>query len=521
MVKASQFEIKYETEKEESNLTSFGGSALFLKFLKAIGFDKKLEREMPDQGDQGYSQSHYMLTLILLNLLGKESVSDVDQLESDSGLKRLFKKFESSCLHLKNRIFRKGRQRVFPSPTSIFSFLDSFNSPQEEKEREATPKGESKLLPVGEKVQSLQKINQFLVSTAQTLSPQNIATLDMDNQFIASSKSNAQVSYLKEKGYSPFNVYWFEHDMMILSELGDGNIPPGKDQLRVFLEAEQQLPEGIKQVYHRSDTAGYQHEHLEKLDAGTRFGKVYFAVSAMVSKAFRKVALEVPEKDWTPVFTVAQDGQILASKQEIAEIAFVPQTKNHKKKAPVFRYIAIREAIDVQIEYKDDGQLTFLTSEFVKQKLHLEDMEGVTYKIFGVVSNFHEQYSPLEILLWQRKRCGNSEQEHSRLTCDLAGGRFPSDSFGENAAWWLIVIICLNLLKLFQKHTLPKKLKRVRIKTLNGYLLHIAAKIILRSKQIILKVQETSSLHEIIQGFQWKLQMIQVMLSRPAPPSPV
>jgi len=58
------------------------------------------------------------------------------------------------------------------------------------------------------------------------------------------------------------------------------------------------------------------------------------------------------------------------------------------------------------------------------------------YKVFFIVTNIAD--SPLEILLWHRKRCGKSEQEHSRLTKDMAGGRFPSDSFGENAAWWYL-----------------------------------------------------------------------------------
>jgi hypothetical protein len=54
--------------------------------------------------------------------------------------------------------------------------------------------------------------------------------------------------------------------------------------------------------------------------------------------------------------------------------------------------------------------------------------------VFGIVTN--ETDSAVDLVFWHRKRCGNSEQEHARLTHDMAGGRFPSDSFGENAAWW-------------------------------------------------------------------------------------
>jgi hypothetical protein len=518
MIKVSQFSIKYKIESQKNNLTSFGGSALFLEFLKAINFDQQLDKELPDFGSQGYSQSDHVLTLILLNLLGGESVSDVNYLENDSGLKRIFQKFESSCLNLKKRTFRKGRERRFPGVSSIFDFLDSFNSPDEKKERDSRAVGTSKILPTGAKIKALQRINEELISKAQILSPQQNATLDMDNQFIQSSKSNAEYSYHKKKGYSPFNVYWAEQDLMIWTEFSDGNVPPGKEQLRLFLEAERQLPSGIKQVYHRSDTAGYQHEHLEKLNAGTRFGKVLFAVSAKVSKSFRKAALEVEEKNWIPVFTTTSDGQVLPSEQEIAEITFTPSTKNHQKNAPLFRYIAIREATTIQIEIGEEEQLSFLTPADVEKTLHLEKMNEKAYKIFGMVSNFDEQYAPLEILLWQRKRCGNSEQEHSRLTKDLAGGRFPSDSFGENTAWWQIVILSLNLLKLFQKHTLPRKLKRARIKTLNKHFLHIATKVLFKGRQLILKIQQKSSFQEILEGFQWKIQMLRTMLSSSNPP---
>jgi len=106
-------------------------------------------------------------------------------------------------------------------------------------------------------------------------------------------------------------------------------------------------------------------------------------------------------------------------------------------------------------------------------------MEKKIYKIFGIVTNLDG--TPMEIVLYHRKRCGKSEQEHSRLTKDMAGGRFPSGSFGENAAWWYLSIISLNLLKLFQRYTLPNELKQVRLKTLNARLFRIALKTIKRS----------------------------------------
>jgi hypothetical protein len=44
-----------------------------------------------------------------------------------------------------------------------------------------------------------------------------------------------------------------------------------------------------------------------------------------------------------------------------------------------------------------------------------------------------------------RERCGMSEEAHSVLKEDLAGGQMPSNLFGANAAWWTISILAHNL----------------------------------------------------------------------------
>ena len=47
---------------------------------------------------------------------------------------------------------------------------------------------------------------------------------------------------------------------------------------------------------------------------------------------------------------------------------------------------------------------------------------------------------------WHHKRCGKSEEAHSIMKEDLAGGRLPSGEFsGENAAWWYIMVLAHNL----------------------------------------------------------------------------
>ncbi len=512
MRKESPLIVKVEQEKNESNLSSFGAIPTFLEFLNGFKFDRMVDLVFKDKSDQGYSSLHYLLTLILLNLTGGQSVSDVERLEDDGGLKRVFKKLEKKLTALKGRVFRKGRTRIFPSVSRIFDFLDRFNSDEEDTERKTTSEGKSKILPVAESFKGLVELNRSIVSQAQVLSPQQTATLDMDNNLIVTHKSTAKTSYKKDLSYHPFNVYWAEQDLMLFSEFRDGNVPAGKEQLRILTESLSLLPAGVKKVIVRSDTAGYQHNFLEFMEAGTRrFDKIGFSVSCDVSKSFRQAVLEVDEQEWKPIVYTDADGYRYVTKQEVAEIFFVPETKNKRKNAPVFRYLATREAVDVQYEFKDNGQLSIFTSEYVEQKLHLEEMEKKIYKVFGIVTNLDG--TPMDIVLHHRKRCGKSEQEHSRLTKDMASGRFPSGSFGENAAWWYLSIISLNLLKLFQRHTLPKELKQVRLKTLNARLFRIALKAVESGRQLVVKIGRDHSLFELITYAQNKILKLDEKLS--------
>jgi hypothetical protein len=68
------------------------------------------------------------------------------------------------------------------------------------------------------------------------------------------------------------------------------------------------------------------------------------------------------------------------------------------------------------------------------------------YKLFGLVTN--RDLPGEEIIQWPRQRCGKSEEAHSVMKEDLAGGELPSGDFGENAAWWGITdnrVVDVNL----------------------------------------------------------------------------
>jgi hypothetical protein len=98
-----------------------------------------------------------------------------------------------------------------------------------------------------------------LVAFSNRQQSTSTATLDMEATLVATSKCDALFCYKGYRSYQPLITWWAEQEIILHSEFRDGNVPAGYEQLRVFKEALACLPEGIKQVRLRSDTAGYQH----------------------------------------------------------------------------------------------------------------------------------------------------------------------------------------------------------------------------------------------------------------------
>jgi hypothetical protein len=70
---------------------------------------------------------------------------------------------------------------------------------------------------------------------------------------------------------------------------------------------------------------------------------------------------------------------------------------------------------------------------------------------------------------WLRERCGKSEEVHSVMKSDLAGGQLPSGLFGANAAWWALTILAHNLNAAMKRLVLgsgwlPKRMKALRLR---------------------------------------------------------
>ncbi|MCP5048304.1 MAG: IS1380 family transposase [bacterium] len=476
--------FKYEEEKKDFGTTGVAGLLLFMDLLKKMGFKKMVNRHVKAKEDkQGWDDFGFLLCLMLLNISGGECVEDVQVLEKDDGLHRLFKHFE-----LRNtwgrrrqklkRQWRNGRKNLFPSRSAIFRYLLLFHSFSQEKVR---VKGKAFIPSSTAPLKGLCKVNQELVEFLQLNHPSSVATLDQDATITASDKEEALYTYKGFKGYQPLNTWWWEQDVVLHTEFRDGNVPAGFNQRRVFEEALSCLPAGVETVYLRSDSAGYQHDLLRYCECGEnqRFGRIQFAIGCGMVEDFIKELHHVPENEWRPIHKVI-NGVVKETGQQWAEVCFVPNAISRSKKGPDYRYLAIREVVKQKA-------LAGMEEEFQKSlDFPNVKLNNKRYKLSGLVTNL--KWYGESIIHWYRERCGNSEHVHSEMKESFSGGQLPSGKFGANAAWWWIMVLSLNLTSLLKSLALDKSWKRKRMKRVRYWLINIAGRVILMGKELMVRL---------------------------------
>jgi len=476
--------FNYVAEKETTNITCYGGLPAYLDLAHALGLQKSIIRHLTIRRDsQGWQDYQIVTALILLNLAGGDSVDDLKKLEADTGFCKILRKVIIHGLKpTEKRKFRKFLQknnnRVIPSPSSVFRYLSSFHDTDQEKNRES---GKAFIPMPNGHLQGFSKILKDLLSFVQTNCLHKTATLDMDATLIATHKTNALYSYKSHKSYQPINTWWAEQGMIIHTEFRDGNVPAGYEQLRVLKESLSCLPEGVKAVRLRSDTAGYQHDLLKYCDQGnhTRFGRIEFAIGCDVTSVFKLAVSKVSKSDWKPLYKMHHGIKVKTS-TEWAEVCFVPNAIGHSKNGPEYRYLVKRTLLHKQ------ESLPGLACE---QSLPFPTMDMKTgyYKIFGIVTNM--AMGGGKLINWHHERCGKSEEAHSVMKEDLAGGKFPSNDFGENAAWWWVMMLSLNLNAVMKKLVLGGSWVNKRMKAIRFSLINLPARIVERSRKLFVKVK--------------------------------
>jgi len=474
--------FQYEIEKRDGGLTGLAGLPLYLEFAHVMGLRRLIAAHVQASGvDQGWTDDQMIMALVLLNLAGGECVDDVGRLEGDEGFCRLLRELEycgwtRSERRALARRWRKRRTRTFPSPTAVRDYLERFHTREQEDLREP----HTAFIPEPSRLLAgLARLNGAFATAVQRRSPEKTATLDMDATLVETFKKAALYCYKKFKAYQPLNIYWAEKELMLFSEFRDGNVPAGYDLLRPFKQALEFVPAGVGTVYLRSDTAGYLVDLLKYCAEGEnrRFGVIEFAVGVDVTEAFRLAVRDVAADDWRRLFRVV-DGKLVDTGQQYAEVCFVPAWVGRKKHGPSYRYLAIREPLEQQALPGMDEQmgLPFQTMNW----------GPVRYKLTGIVTN--RELPGDELIWWYRGRCGKSEEAHSIMKSDLAGGKLPSGLFGANAAWWQIMVFAFNVHSAMKRLVWGESWESSRMKAIRYWLINLPGRVIEHGRRLIIRL---------------------------------
>ena len=130
--------FQYAQEKRPAGMTALSGLMTYLELMQAAGLRSSVERHvrLRERG-QGWTDSQMIISLILLNLAGGESVSDLDVLEKDAGFCKVIREVETHGMRRRERKaleerWRVERRRSVPSESAVFRYLERFHDAEGE-----------------------------------------------------------------------------------------------------------------------------------------------------------------------------------------------------------------------------------------------------------------------------------------------------------------------------------------------------------------------------------------------------
>ena len=132
----------YDQERSAGGITALSGLASYMDLAWTAGLVESVDRRLGvSESVQGWTNVQMVMSLLLLNLAGGESVEDLRVLEADEGLGRLLRRSETHGVRrvdrqLQSRRWRKGRDRNVPSPSAVFRYLSRFHDESEEDRRQ-------------------------------------------------------------------------------------------------------------------------------------------------------------------------------------------------------------------------------------------------------------------------------------------------------------------------------------------------------------------------------------------------
>ena len=440
-LRSGRLRFQVQLSDAAAAVTAHAGLPLVIEAFRALGLPQAIRDHLHfKQRVRGYAEVTCVETLVALLAAGGECVDDVQVLQADAGLLRLW---------------GKG---TLPAAETLRAFLNRFHDERAVAARVA----HTAFVPADSAgLTALSAVQGHLLGALQERAPETHATLDVDANVIPSEKRTALAVYEGGTGYQPLGVWWAEREVWVTSQFRDGNVPAQCGVLEIVQASVATVRAlGVTEVALRSDSAGYQHAVLDWL----RAEGIPFAISADLSVELKGKIEALPETAWQP-FRQWKGAELVHRDREWAEVEFTPAHGLDTRTAVPDRYLVIRAR-------PRQGELF---------------ADGTDVRYYATVTN-RWTWDGERLLRWSHERCGTVEPAHDVLKNELGGGVLPSYRFGANAAWWQLVVLTHNLLSALKRLALPETWAAFRPRRLRFLLFHVAGRLVRHGRRLVLRL---------------------------------
>jgi len=423
---------------DTTNGAALGGLALLAEYSHALGLRALVARHLPRPGsNRGYAPSVVVETAILLLQVGGRTLEDLRELAREDALLTLL------------------GHGALPDPDTVGDWLRRMGDPETGQ--------------VG--LEGLGQVRDAL--TARVLRRDGVPayTLDVDATLIEAEKRDAQWSYQGVKGYMPLLGFFFETPVCLVEEFREGNVSPGTGHLAFYRACQARLPAGKRIGAYRADSASYQAELINALEADG----VRWAITADQDAAVKALLHALPEAAWTE--------PVRGCGYELAEAVHTME-----KTTAAFRLVLKRE---------------------ICRQLALFDAPGTAYVYHVIVTNWPaEEKSAQAVLDWHNQR-GQAENFTKELKQGVGLERVPCGESWASAVWFRLGVIAYNLVIGFRRLACPAAWARHTIATLRWTLVQVAGRIVRHAGRVGLKLVVDAETLALLRGIRrqcWALR---------------
>jgi hypothetical protein len=249
--------LPFKLDVTNDMITSHAGLALLGEFAVGLGFNRNLDKALPEPGSgAGYSASEHVYPLMLMLNGGGRALEDLRQIREDRGLRE---------------ILPLGRM---PSSDATGDWLRR--------------NGENGGL------EALAAVNRKALKRGLKYDGVDQYTLDIDATGIQAEKRSAKMTYKGYVGYIPILGHLAENGLIIGDEFREGNISPASKNLEFIKYCAQQLPKNKRIKAVRADSASYQADIFNYCSAKG----ISFAIGAVLDEAVVRQIQSLGDDDW-------------------------------------------------------------------------------------------------------------------------------------------------------------------------------------------------------------------------------